>query len=258
MPTEPRTPRLYHAVGDAAFSPRSALAILAAAFATLLVVGSVVTAAGAPALIAMMAGELMLVALPVSAALRTRRRPAALGLTRPTARFVVAGLLVGGSAWYLNLWLVELLPLPDGRVHVLQELVDGPPLVVTVIAIAVVPAVCEEVMFRGVLLRAFATRFTAAVAITLTALVFAAYHLSLIQLVPTFTLGLALGALALRARSALPSMLAHLCNNLLAILIARDELPALAGWLDAHPYAAVAVASLLTTSGLVLALRGRR
>lgn len=257
IPIEPRTPRLYHAAGDAAFTPLGAIGVTCAAMASFLVVAGLVAGSG-PLLVALLAGELMLLAIPVVAIVRTHRPIAALGLRRSPARPMLAALLIGSSAWYLNLRLVELLPLPEDGVHRLQQIVDQPPVIVALLVIALVPAVCEEVLFRGVLLRALGTRFVPAVAITLTALAFSAYHLSLLQLVPTFTLGLLLGLLAVRADSIVPAILAHLVNNTIAVLIAREELPGVASWIDEHATVALVIAALVAGTGIALAVRGPR
>ena len=255
IPSEPRTPRLYHASGDPAFPPMTALALVLASMGSFILVAGIL-GREVSILAGLFAGQLMFVAVPL-VVMRTRKLPrTALGLRRPPARTLVAALLIGSSAWYLNLALVELLPVPEDALHEMQALVEGPPLGLALLVIALVPAVCEEVLFRGVLLRALATRARPAVAITLTALVFAAYHLSLIQLVPTFTLGLVLGLLAWRAGSVVPAVLAHLLNNAIAVLVAREQLPALTDPIAAHPLPALVIAGVVTASGITLALRG--
>jgi membrane protease YdiL (CAAX protease family) len=134
--------------------------------------------------------------------------------------------------------------------------VDQPPLVVALLAIAVVPAVCEELLFRGAVQRAFTTRLFPIAAIVLTALLFAGYHMSLIQLMPTFTLGLLLGVLAHRADSVVPAMLAHFLNNTMAILVARRQPAVLADTIAAHPTAALVGCAIASVLGVSLILKG--
>jgi membrane protease YdiL (CAAX protease family) len=76
-----------------------------------------------------------------------------------------------------------------------------------------------------------------------------------VQLLPTFTLGLVLGMLALRARSAFPGMLAHFINNALALVVARDDAPWLARAFADHPTAALVGCGGAAALGLGLALR---
>lgn len=109
-------------------------------------------------------------------------------------------------------------------------------------------------MFRGVLARGLAGRMPLWAAAAISAAVFSAYHLSLVQALPTLTLGLALAAVAIRADSAAPAIVAHALNNAIAIAVSRDELPALAGWLDHHADDALWIAIAVAAAGLVLAL----
>jgi len=158
---------------------------------------------------------------------------------------------------------LSLVPLPTHDVEILEHVVDQGSLFAALLTIAVLPAICEEVLFRGVLLRGLASRFHAPLAIGIAAVVFSLYHLNPVQLIPTFTLGLVLGLIALRAGSSLPTMIAHALNNTIALLVARGELPAFAnragtGWLDQHPALALAGATATTTAGIAIAFYGPR
>ncbi|MBA3392504.1 MAG: CPBP family intramembrane metalloprotease [Deltaproteobacteria bacterium] len=261
IPIEPRTPRLYHGgVGSAApvtFTALGGFAVVCAATATMLVGAVISTSAGAPLMVTAMISQLAMLAVPIAATRWTGLSLAAIGLARPAAgRFVAAAVLIGASAWYLNMRLVSVLPVPHEDDQLLA-LIDRPSLVVVLLAVAVAPAICEEVLFRGVLARAFASRFALPLAVVLAALVFAGYHFRVVQLLPTFTLGLGLGWLAIRARSAVPGMLAHLLNNAIALVVARDEVPAISSALASHPTVALVGFAILTVLGLAL-IGGRR
>lgn len=258
IPSEPRTPRLYHARSGPAFSVLAAVGLVAVALGTFLLSAGLVVGAGASALLAVVIAELSFVVIAVGG-LRMQRLPfAALGLQRTDPRFLGAALLIGASAWYLNLSLIDLLPLPEEGIQTLQDIVDGPHVIVVVFALAVLPAICEELIFRGILVRSLATRFSPVVAVVISALVFAGYHLSIIQLIPTFTLGLLAGLLTVRAHSVIPAMTAHLLNNAMAILVSRDVIPGASAWIGAHRGESLAIAGALTTAGIAIALGVRR
>ena len=138
----------------------------------------------------------------------------------------------------------------------LQQLVDRPSLALVLATVAVVPALCEELVFRGVLARGLAARLGLPIAVAGSAALFAAYHLNAAQLLPTFTLGLARGLIAVRAASAVPAMVGHFLNNACAVAIARDELPEVSRALAAHPSAALLGCALATAAGLALAAKG--
>jgi sodium transport system permease protein len=125
--------------------------------------------------------------------------------------------------------------------------------VVVLLAVALAPAICEEVLFRGVLVRGLATRFFPLAAVFVGAIVFSLYHLRIVQLVPTFTLGLVLGYLAMRADSVLPGMIAHFTNNAIALVIVRGDAPPLATVFGTYPGVSLVGCGIATTMGLVLA-----
>jgi uncharacterized protein len=93
-------------------------------------------------------------------------------------------------------------------------------LITTLLAIGVVPAICEEFAFRGTLqpLLAKATgRMHASVWIT--AAVFSAIHFQMYGFLPRLLLGALLGYLVIWTGSLWTSILAHLFNNCLAIVM---------------------------------------
>ena len=253
-PIEPRTASLYHASRGSAVAPSAAAAILMAAIATYLVVPAVV-----PAELAMLVAQAALVAVPLAAVLlgQLGRPLAALGLRGARPRYFAAAIAIGATTWYVNLWLVSLLPLPDAQVQALQALVDRPSLGVALALFALVPAACEEILFRGVLARALGRHLPLAGAAAISALVFAAYHLSIIQALPTLTFGFVLAIVAIRADSILPTFVAHALNNTLAVLMSRDELPGLAAWLMRHPVLSFGVCATTCALGVTVAARGR-
>ena len=85
--------------------------------------------------------------------------------------------------------------------------------ILSVIFLAITPALCEELVFRGVILNGLRSRFNDYIAITLSALMFALMHSSLQQLVYPFLMGLIMGWIVVRTGSLVSSMLVHLINN---------------------------------------------
>lgn len=107
----------------------------------------------------------------------------------------------------------------------IEEVLAGAPesaLVGAVLAMAVAPALGEEMLFRGVLLKQFARRMGAFPGLALSSLLFGVIHLDLAQGAAAAILGLYLGALALRTGSIHATILCHGVNNLVAIIGARS------------------------------------
>jgi membrane protease YdiL (CAAX protease family) len=225
-----------------------------AAIATYLVVPALV-----PAGLAMIVAQAMLVVIPAGGVVlgRLGRPLAVLGLRGARPRFFIAAIAIGATAWFVNLWLVALLPLPGHEAKVLEALVERPSLAGAIALFAVVPAVCEEILFRGVLARALGRHLPLAGAAAISALVFAAYHVSIVQALPTLTLGFVLAVIAIRADSVLPTIVAHALNNTMAITLSRGALPALAGWIAGHPSLALAGCATTTAIGVAITARSR-
>jgi membrane protease YdiL (CAAX protease family) len=91
------------------------------------------------------------------------------------------------------------------------------------IALSLLPAISEEVMFRGVVLQSFRRDMPAHFAVIYSAILFGLVHFSWLQGMSAGLLGCYLGALVLITGSIVPAMLAHLVNNLLWCLLSRYE-----------------------------------
>lgn len=85
--------------------------------------------------------------------------------------------------------------------------------------IALAPAVCEEMLFRGMIFQAMKARYRISAAIAIVAVLFGIYHMSMVKLVPTGLLGFVLCYAAYRAESIYPAMLMHFLNNAFSVLI---------------------------------------
>lgn len=252
-PSEPRTGhQLYHAP---AFTPAEAWWLLAVGIGVIYgvqaVLGQVLIGIAAAAI-----ADVVCIAFLVGFARRRGVGLRGLGVTRPEGRWVVAATLIGVSAWYVNMVIVSLLNVPEGPEKLLKGLLEETGLVPTIAAIALLPAIAEEILFRGVLARSLATHWKPAVAIALSSAVFGIYHVLPPQVVATFLLGCLLALLTLRSRSILPSMIAHLLNNTIAIVISREEVPGVTSFLQAHPYGTFVTACAVVTSGALIAVKG--
>jgi sodium transport system permease protein len=82
---------------------------------------------------------------------------------------------------------------------------------------AVLPALCEEIAFRGFILTGLLRRFKPLTAVLISSFLFALAHLNVFQFIPSLVLGIVLGILAVRSGSILPGMLFHLIHNGLLI-----------------------------------------
>lgn len=249
IPSEPRTGhQLYHAP---AFTPAEAWWLLAVGIGIIYGV-QIATGAFLVGIAASAIADVLCIAFLVWHARRRGLGWAGLGFTHPRPKYVLAGVLIGCSAWYVNLLIVTLLHVPEGPTELIKNLIDESAFLQTVGAIAVLPALAEEIVFRGVLARGLATQKRVPYAVIVSSAVFGIYHVLPAQVVATFMLGCVLGLLTLRARSIVPAIVAHILNNAIAIIVTREEMSAVSEVMQAHPVALLGITVGMLTTGLVL------
>lgn len=229
--------------------PGSALLLFAVTLLLLIVIGSL-SQAYRPGPLGTALTEILAILLPALIFSRARRRHALVALRlAPLSKAVLwalAGGVVFGVAWFYGLaayveplW-ERVVPVPESERALLLRLLRPPgglrPLWLDLLCFAAVPALCEEVLFRGALLPllppAFeplwrgrrAPRFAAALPVLACALLFGVFHLSLSKLFPTAVLGLGFGWAALASRSLWAAIAMHFTNNALVVVLTRAGL----------------------------------
>ena len=150
-----------------------------------------------------------------------------LPIATPTALLSLAS---GAALWVASLGLMEVqyaLWSPPAeylegfrRLH--QALRPSSPAdaMASLLAVAIVPALCEEILVRGIVLRSFLVGWGPSGSIVASAFLFGLMHLDPYRLPFTFAVGLALGVIRLRAGSVLPPILAHAALNALTFAVA--------------------------------------
>lgn len=151
-------------------------------------------------------------------------------LKAPRARALVGALLVGlsgGAA--VSALAMRLVPVPEAFSQKLEQalMLDGQPLWVLLFAVALTPAICEEVLFRGFLFSGL-LRAGPVVALIASSLLFGLAHGSIYRLVPTATLGLIIGFARWKTGSIVPGVIIHFINNAIGVTI----LYAKPAWVD--------------------------
>ncbi|MEK6607865.1 MAG: ABC transporter permease subunit/CPBP intramembrane protease, partial [Myxococcota bacterium] len=249
----------------AAATPGEALATLAMVVALLVYVGRALqSAAFVPGMIAT---EWLLVLGPCLALAWTARLDRrALGIVRAAPPAFAGALLCGVSAWVLAAALVQVvqervMPTPPEMIEAMRALVfpDPPrPLPVDLFVLAVGPALCEEVLFRGLVLRATLPMLGPTLAVLANALLFGAFHLSSYHFFGPALMGLLLATIAVRTRSVLPGMLLHVAHNAVTLAVGRALGPSVALTGAVPPWPLALAAALATAAGVWLAGRHDR
>jgi uncharacterized protein len=127
----------------------------------------------------------------------------------------------------LHTWLAERYPVLDlfqgTDVHELLGELKGAPLPLILFFVAVVPAVGEEFLFRGLIGRGLVARWGLVAGVGITSVLFAAVHLYPPHVLAVLPVGIVLHILYLTTRSFWTPVLFHLANNSLASLSLQGE-----------------------------------
>ncbi len=91
--------------------------------------------------------------------------------------------------------------------------------VIIITVIAIVPAICEEVLFRGFIQRSFEFKLKPVWAAFVTAVFFGAFHVNPYAFIPLVALGFYFGFAVYKSNSILVSIILHFFNNFISILL---------------------------------------
>lgn len=154
---------------------------------------------------------------------------------RPRPLACVGAVLLGFTLWPMA-YEIEIFALTDYRIEVLTKLFDSMklelelvPLWIKLISLAVLPAICEELFFRGYLLSGLLNRFSSTKSIFISAFLFALFHvivrdsLFIERFFPSFFMGVSLGYVNVLSRSVIPGIVLHMLHNGLLITFASYQ-----------------------------------
>jgi sodium transport system permease protein len=133
--------------------------------------------------------------------------------------FAISGAVLAGLIGQI---INAIYPFPEDYLKNMNELLKMPDLKIWQLfgLIALLPGICEEIMFRGFIYRFFENK-SKWYAIWISAFLFALYHLDPYRFLPVLFLGVLLGWLLSKTNSIFPSMLSHAINNSTALLVVQ-------------------------------------
>lgn len=115
---------------------------------------------------------------------------------------------------------------------------------------ALLPAVCEEVMFRGMILASLTKRYGALSSALICGALFGVFHFSVHRFLPTAIIGFYLSLLKIGTGSIIPPIAAHFINNFIIVAAANAQGALLKG--TKPPEALVIAAEGLVLSGFII------
>lgn len=209
------------------------------------------------------------------------------GLNRVNLIYLVGGLLLGISLWTIVMsltsgwhevygWIFGAEKQAAWHQRIVEEATAQLERVkqlhwsMILICFSIIPAVCEEWFFRGMLLRSLLKTKAAWKAIVISAIVFGVFHMisssaiAIDRLVPSTLVGLMLGYLAYKSNSIWPGILLHSLNNAIVIFLAyyeeklRTLIPNFPDQSDPIPMTWLYVGGAVTVLGLAMIVFARR
>lgn len=171
--------------------------------------------------------------------------------------FVIAALLSFGllfSLSWLNTGFYKLLELCGykGGSGVTMPSTSGWLVVPALFVIAVIPAISEETLFRGVMLGCMEEDCGTVNSVLMVGFCFALFHANPIQTIYQFACGCAFALLAVRSRAVLPAMIAHMLNNGIIIVLDACGLDTSGSVFDWAPLWAATLITVLSALVLIV------
>jgi sodium transport system permease protein len=174
---------------------------------------------------------------------------------RNLALGVVAGLAMPGLGQLVQ-WGVSFFAVVDSRVVEGLVQLQEYPIWATVFVGAVLPGVCEEMLFRGSLFGLLRTRVGVGVALAVTSVMFGFLHADLVRIVLTGILGLVLGWALVRSGTLWVPVVMHALNNALSFSMLYIDTESFPG-ADSPVYLGVSALLTVVCLGCVWAMAPR-
>ncbi len=135
-----------------------------------------------------------------------------------------------------------------------QSWLQGPHLAWILLTMALLPALCEELLFRGFILNQLLGPGTRAQAILVSAVLFGIFHRHMLLILPASLAGILFAVMVHRSRSLAPAILSHFTVNGCGVALSNWQAAASIAWLVG---AAPVPAGVLAASGIGLVVFGK-
>lgn len=189
----------------------------------------------------------------------------AFSLRNTTVSHWAGAIGIGLGSWALAYEVLVLqsriIPLPEGLAGAdaeMSKMLAGWSLPMLLLALAIVPGICEELTFRGFVLSGLQTKLRPMTAILVAAIFFAGFHFLFFRFGVTCGLGVLLGYVCWRTGSIGPAILIHTMHNSWLFILSRwDRMASVLGAsnMDARshlPLRVLATSAVLVAVGLAL------
>ncbi len=157
-----------------------------------------------------------------------RRQPAAASRRLLDRRTIRSAVLVSGPVIVLTVGaqivegsILSLFNVPLGRYAEIAELILQAHIAIVIVTVAIIPGICEEIIFRGIIQPVTVRGSGPVSGIVYTAAMFGIVHLVPVQIFAGFFFGIVFGYVCYRAGSVLPAIISHIAANAIVALVGR-------------------------------------
>ncbi|MDR2840967.1 MAG: CPBP family intramembrane metalloprotease, partial [Paludibacter sp.] len=119
----------------------------------------------------------------------------------------------------LETWMRQLEESTQAQLQIFLEVKNIDALLLNLLIIALLPAICEEMFFRGTIQKILLGKFNSHLAIWLTAIIFSFIHFQFFGFLPRLLLGALLGYIFAWSGNLWLSVLAHFANNATMVIL---------------------------------------
>lgn len=165
-------------------------------------------------------------------------------LRLPPAKAWLGVILLGSSSYLISHRFLQmqswLMPRSDAFKQYEQQVnaqLETAPLWLMVMLLSIAPAISEELLFRGFLLRGLSTSLRRWPSIVAAAVIFSVFHFMVERMPLTLLLGVVLGYVCWQTRSILPGMLMHAMHNAWPLVVSSldERVPRALGLAEGDP-----------------------
>lgn len=146
--------------------------------------------------------------------------------------FTIIGIFSLQQILQVYLYFQEMIPMPEGIKQLLRQLKETiessyklvagaknfKELMYVILAVAFIPAIVEETVFRGFLQNTLEKSLYPIKSIIIGGIIFGLFHLNPVNFIPLILIGIYLGFLYYKSNSLFIPIVAHFFNNLIAII----------------------------------------
>ncbi|SEF99465.1 sodium transport system permease protein [Eubacterium ruminantium] len=167
--------------------------------------------------------QLIILMLPLSMAVYTKKDlKQTFSIKKPRLIDVVGSLIlmIGciGVGTSISVWLANVFKDSTAKAEKTISVLGEGNIWVSFIVVALMPAICEEMMFRGYVFSAAKARYKMAGTVIFVAIAFGVYHMSIARFFVTAMIGAAQALVVYYTGSIIPAMIMHCFNNAFSVI----------------------------------------